>query len=406
MIYQLYQAQADLLAPLRSAAALASGLLRPVDLGTITPPALRQWRAACDILSGGALTHRRPEFGLAEVRVGDRDCAVVEEPVDATPFATLLHFRKENAPAQPPVLLVAPMSGHFSTLLRGTVKELLPENDVFITDWRNARDVPHAEGRFGMDEFIEHVMRFLRTIGPGAHIIAVCQPAVAVLAAVALLAQDGDPAAPRSMTLMAGPIDTRVNPTKVNALAAGRPIDWFERNLIGVVPWRYRGAWRHVYPGFIQLAAFMSMNLNRHVGAHFDHFRALVGDDIEAAAAHRGFYDEYNAVMDLPAEFFLETVQHVFQEHDLPLGRLTFRGEPVRPEAIRHTALLTVEGERDDICAIGQTAAALDLCRGIPPAMKRHHLQLGVGHYGVFSGRRWANEVCPRVQQMIEATAL
>ncbi len=405
MIYQFYQAQADLLAPVRRAAAIAAGMLRPADLGAITPPLLRQMLATCDILSAGGLTHRRPAFGFEEVRLGRHSTTVTEEAADATPFGTLLHFRKENAPAQPPVLVVAPMSGHFATLLRGTVKVLLPEHDVFITDWHNARDVPLADGRFGMDEFIEHVMRFLRAIGPGAHIIAVCQPAAAVLAAVALLAQEGDPAQPRSMTLMAGPIDTRVNPTKVNELAAGHPIEWFARHLIGAVPWRYRGAWRHVYPGFMQLAAFMTMNLDRHVGAHFNHFRALVGGDTEGAAAHRGFYDEYNAVMDLPAEFYLETVQRVFQDHDLPLGRLMFRGEKVRPGAIRRTALLTVEGERDDICAIGQTVAALDLCTGIHPGMKRHHLQTGVGHYGVFSGRRWATEVYPKVRDMIEATA-
>lgn len=405
MIYQLYQTQADLLAPLRRAAALTAGLLRPADLGAATAPALRPILAACDVLSAGGLTHRRPAFGFDQVQLRNTTATVTEEAADATPFGTLLHFRKDRAPAQPPVLVVAPMSGHFATLLRGTVKVLLPENDVFITDWHNARDVPLADGSFGMDEFIEHIMRFLRTIGPGAHIIAVCQPAVAVLAAVALLAQAGDPAQPRSMTLMAGPIDTRVNPTKVNELAAGHPIEWFARNLIGVVPWRYRGAWRHVYPGFMQLAAFMTMNLERHVGAHFTHFRALVGGDAAGAAAHRGFYDEYNAVMDLPAEFYLETVQRVFQDHDLPLGRLMFRGEKVRPGAIRRTALLTVEGERDDICAIGQTVAALDLCTGIHPGMKRHHLQTGVGHYGVFSGRRWATEVYPRVREMIESTA-
>ncbi len=406
MIYQFYQAQADLLSFWRGGAALAAGLLRPIELGSATPAAMRQFRAACDILSTGGLTHRRPPFGIDTVAVGNATLGVVEEEVDSTPFGSLLHFRKENSPCQPPVLLVAPMSGHFATLLRGTVKVLLPDNDVFITDWHNARDVALHEGPFGMDEFIEHIMRFLRVIGPGGHIIAVCQPAVAVLAAVALLAQAGDPAQPRSMTLMAGPIDTRVNPTKVNTLAAGRPIEWFEQNLIGAVPWRYRGAWRHVYPGFMQLAAFMTMNLERHVGAHFNHFRALVGDDMAAAEAHRGFYDEYNAVMDLPAEFYLETVQRVFQDHDLPLGKLMFRGEKVRPGAIRRTALLTVEGERDDICAIGQTVAALDLCTGIHPGMKRHHLQTGVGHYGVFSGKRWEREVYPRVRETIQSTAL
>jgi poly(3-hydroxybutyrate) depolymerase len=405
MIYQLYQAQEDMLAPLRRGAAIAAGLLRPADIGRATPPPLRHLLAACDVVSSGGLTHHRPSFDLPEVQVGNQVVTVTEEAADVTPFGTLLHFRKDPATAQPPVLLVAPMSGHFATLLRGTVKVLLPENDVYITDWHNARDVPLDEGGFGMDEFVEHVMRFLRVIGPGAHVMAVCQPAVAVLAAVALLAQAGDRAQPRSMTLMAGPIDTRINPTKVNELAAGRPIDWFAQNLIGVVPWRYRGARRRVYPGFMQLTAFITMNLERHVGAHFTHFRALVGGDLAAAAAHRSFYDEYNAVMDLPAEFYLETVQRVFQDHDLPLGNLTYRGEKVRPAAIRRTALLTVEGERDDICAIGQTVAALDLCTGIHPGMKRHHLQTGVGHYGVFSGRRWANEVYPRVREMIQSTA-
>ena len=405
MLYQLYQTQADLLAPWRNAAALMAGFLRPLEPGTAMPAALRQWRAALDVFASVGLTHQRPPFGIGHVRVGNAEVAVTEEEVDETPFGTLLHFRKDQAPRQPKVLLVAPMSGHFATLLRGTVQVLLPENDVYITDWRNARDVPITDGKFGMDEYIDHIMRFMRAVGPGGHIMAVCQPAVAVLAAVALLAQAGDAAQPRSMTLMAGPIDTRVNPTKVNLLAAGRSIAWFEENLIGVVPWRYRGAWRHVYPGFVQLAAFMSMNLDRHVGAHLSHFRALVGDDLRAAEAHRGFYDEYNAVMDLPAEFYLETVQRVFQEHHLPLGRLAVHGTKVRPGAIRRTALLTVEGERDDICAIGQTVAALDLCTGIPPAMKRHHLQTGVGHYGVFSGRRWAREVYPRVREMIQATS-
>ncbi|MBV9756594.1 MAG: polyhydroxyalkanoate depolymerase, partial [Alphaproteobacteria bacterium] len=315
-----------------------------------------------------------------------------------------LHFQKETAPEQPRVLLVAPMSGHFATLLRGTVAVMLPEHDVYITDWKNARDVPPGAGRFGFDDFVDHVIRFLQRIGPGGHVVAVCQPTVAVLAAVAVMAEDGNPATPRSMTLMAGPIDTRVNPTRVNQLAQTHGIDWFERRLISAVPWRYRGAGRRVYPGFMQLAAFMTMNLDRHVAAHVRQFRALLAGDAATVETHRRFYAEYFAVMDLPAEFYLETVQRIFQLHELPLGRLYWRGDLVRPAAIRRTALLTVEGERDDICAVGQTLAALELCSGISVARKRNHLQTGVGHYGVFSGKRWALEIYPQVREMIQVT--
>jgi poly(3-hydroxybutyrate) depolymerase len=280
---------------------------------------------------------------------------------------------------------------------------MLPEHDVYITDWKNARDIPLTDGRFGLDEFIDHLIRWLGVMGPGGHIIAVCQPAVPALAAAAVMAEAGDSAQPRSITLMAGPIDTRVNPTKVNELAGSRSIDWFDRHLIGAVPWRYPGAYRHVYPGFIQLSAFMGMNLDRHISAHFNQWRSLVGGDEASAEAHRRFYGEYGAVMDLPAEFYLETVQRVFQDHDLPRGAFTWRGETVRPSAIRRAGLLTVEGERDDICAIGQSMAALDLCSGIPLSLKQHHLQTGAGHFGVFSGRRWAREVYPRVREMIQA---
>ena len=354
------------------------------------------------MFADAGLTHARPSFGIDVVTVHGHVVAVTEEAADDTPFGTLLHFRKDHAVPQPRVLLVAPMSGHFATLLRGTVQVMLPEHDLYITDWKNARDVPLAEGRFGLDEFVDHIIRFLRVMGPGSHVVAVCQPAVPALAAAAVMAEAEDPAAPRSMTLMAGPIDTRVNPTKVNELAKSRPIEWFERHLISAVPWRFPGAFRHVYPGFMQLSAFMSMNLDRHIGAHFGQFRSLVGGDHVSAEAHRRFYDEYGAVMDLPAEFYLETVRRVFQEHDLPRGVLTWHGQTVRPEAIRRMGLLTVEGERDDICAIGQTMAALDLCRRIPVNLKQEHLQTGVGHYGVFSGRRWAAEVYPRVREMIQ----
>ncbi|HET6185111.1 MAG TPA: polyhydroxyalkanoate depolymerase [Acetobacteraceae bacterium] len=401
MIYNLYQTQADMLAAWRPFASGAAGLLRQLDFGGLTPASVHTARAAFEMLAAAGLSHRRPSFGLDIVRVGPRFAEVSEEVADETPFGALLHFRKQPAVPQPRVLVVAPMSGHFATLLRGTVKVLLPDHDTYITDWKNARDIPLSDGRFGLDEMIAHIIRFIERIGPGTHVIAVCQPTVPVLAAVAVMAEGANPAQPRSMTLMAGPIDTRINPTKVNELARSRPIAWFERHLIAKVPWRHRGAGRLVYPGFMQLAAFMSMNIDRHLSAHFGQFRSLMSGDSATAATHRRFYDEYNAVMDLPAEFYLETVRRVFQEAELAGGRFTYYGRTVRPEAIRRTALLTVEGERDDICAIGQTLAALDLCAGIRPAMKRHHLQTGVGHYGVFSGRRWAQEVAPLVREMI-----
>ncbi len=401
MMYQLYQAQADLLYPMRQFARIGANLSGWFDFGPCMP-LMRQLSAGLTIFAEAGLTHQRPPFGIPTVTLGNQSIAVTEEAADDTPFGTLLHFRKESTVAQPRVLLVAPMSGHFATLLRGTVGVMLPEHDVYITDWKNARDIPLSDGRFGLDEFIDHIIRWLGVMGHGSHIVAVCQPAVPALAAAAVMAEAGDPAQPRSITLMAGPIDTRVNPTKVNELAASRPIDWFERHLISAVPCRYPGAFRHVYPGFVQLSAFLSMNLDRHINAHLTQLRSLVGGDEASALAHRKFYDEYGAVMDLPAEFYLETVQRVFQEHDLPRGALTWHGQTVQPAAIRRMGLLTVEGERDDICAIGQTMAALDLCSRIPVNLKQNHVQTGVGHYGVFSGRRWAREVYPKVREMIQ----
>lgn len=402
MMYQLYQTQADLLHPLRMAARVGAGMTRLMDCGAYTPPLLRQLGAGWSLFAESGLTHKRPSFGIDTVAIGNQAVAVTEEAADDTPFGTLLHFRKDSTIVQPRVLLVAPMSGHFATLLRGTVEVMLPEHDIYITDWKNARDIPLGAGRFGFDEFIDHVIRWLGVIGPGGHVVAVCQPTVPVLAAVAVMAETEDAARPRSMTLMAGPMDTRVNPTRVNQLAQSRPIEWFERHLIGVVPWRYRGALRHVYPGFMQLSAFISMNLERHVSAHIAQWRNLVGGDSASVELHRRFYGEYGAVMDLPAEFYLETVQRVFQDHDLAEGRLTWHGQVVHPAAIRRTGLLTVEGDRDDICAIGQTMAALDMCSGIRVNLKQHHLQTGVGHYGVFSGKRWAREIYPRVREMIQ----
>jgi polyhydroxyalkanoate depolymerase len=281
---------------------------------------------------------------------------------------------------------------------------MLPEHDVYITDWHNMRDVERKHGPFAFDDYIDHLIRFLEAIGEGAHVVAVCQPCVATLVAAAVMAQTNNPAQPRSMTLMAGPIDTRVNPTKVNELANAHSIDWFERNLIARVPFRYDGAFRRVYPGFVQLAAFMSMNIERHVRAHRELYDNLRNGELEKAKVTKDFYDEYFAVLDLSAEFYLETVRTVFQEHSLPKGELKWRGETVEPKAIRRTALLTVEGERDDICAVGQTSAAHDLCSGLRPYRKRHHMQAGVGHYGVFSGKKWESQIFPLVKNVILAS--
>ena len=391
-----------MMAPLRTfAGSAAAGANGEPLAGLSGHPMLRNATAAYELIARAGLTHHRPAFGIDSVTVGNREVAVQEFEARVTPFATLLHFKKDIEQAQPRVLLVAPLSGHFATLLRATVRTMLPEHDVYITDWHNARDIASAEGSFGFDDYVDHLIAFLETIGPGAHMIAVCQPCVTAMVAAAVMAQTGNDAAPRSMTLMAGPIDTRVNPTKVDELAQSKSIAWFEQNLIATVPLRYRGAGRRVYPGFVQLSAFMNMNIERHVKAHRDLYDNLVKGDLEKAQATKDFYDEYFAVLDLAAEFYLETVRIVFQEHSLPLGTLEWRGNKVEPRAIRRTMLLTIEGERDDICAVGQTLAAHDLCSGLRPYLKRHHMQPGVGHFGVFSGKRWEGQIYPLVRNVI-----
>lgn len=401
MLYALYQSAADMMLPMR-AWATATGQTLAVG-GETTRESWRAAGALCEMVSRATLSHRRPSFGIDEISVGNRVVPVHEEEVLATPFGTLLRFAKPGVPPQPRVLLVAPLSGHFATLLRDTVRVLLPEHDVHITDWANARDVGLWNGRFGFDEYVEHLIKFLEAMGPGAHVIAVCQPCVQTLAAAAIMAEDDNPAQPRSMTLMAGPIDTRVSPTKVNELAMGKPISWFEQNLIARVPLRYPGAMRRVYPGFVQLTAFMSMNAERHIKAQVDLYKHLAKGEVEQAATIKAFYDEYFAVLDMAAEFYLETVQWVFQEHRLAKGELDWKGRRVNPKAIRRTALFTIEGERDDICAIGQTVAAHDLCSSLRPYRKKHYMQAGVGHYGVFSGRRWTSQIYPLVRNTILA---
>ncbi|TDR85476.1 polyhydroxyalkanoate depolymerase [Enterovirga rhinocerotis] len=404
MMYLAYQSQDDVIDPFRRMAGTMRGILGELAPAVSSSSVARSMTAGLEMVERFRLSHARPSFELPSVRVGNREVAVTEERVHVAPFGTLLRFRKDIDVEQPRILVVAPMSGHFATLLRGTVETLLPENDVYITDWHNARDVPLAAGRFGFEDYVDYLIEFLGVMGPGAHLLAVCQPCVQALAAAAVMAQDDHPAAPKSMTLMAGPVDTRLNPTKVNELATGKPIAWFRDNLIASVPSRYPGAGRRVYPGFVQLTAFMSMNMSRHVRAHLDLFDHLASGRTEQAETAKAFYDEYFAVLDLPAEFYLETVQWIFQEYRLARGELTHRGRKVEPRAIRKTALLTVEGERDDICAIGQTLAAQDLCSGLKPYRKRHHMQVGVGHYGVFSGRRWQGQVHPIVRNMILAS--
>ena len=401
MLYQLYQTMTDLTEPFRMFA--AAGLQARPILGELgRKPIANSLFAAMDMIAHTRMTADRPPYRIGRVLSGNVDVAVREEVVAATPFCDLLHFAKdEGALVQPRILLVAPISGHFATLLRGTVETLLRDHDVYITDWKNARDVPVSAGRFGFDDYVDHLVHFLEEIGPPVHMVAVCQPCVPALAAVALMSGGGNPATPLSLTLMGGPVDVRVSPTAVNHLANEHDFEWFERHLIATVPWRYEGRGRRVYPGFLQLTAFMAMNSARHQDQHRALYQHLADGDEEEASAIRDFYDEYFAVLDLTAEFYLETIDRVFQRALLAKGELDHRGERIDCGLIKRTALLTVEGERDDICAVGQTSAAHDLCTGLRPHMKQHYLQAGVGHYGVFSGRKWDGQVYPQVRSFI-----
>jgi poly(3-hydroxybutyrate) depolymerase len=403
MLYDTYQVHSDVLAPIRLMAEFFRGVLdQPWPL-LREAPLVRSAAAAMELLSNAGMSHDRPDFGIRKVIADGEEIPIAEEVVASHPFCRLLHFRKETARTEPTVLVVAPLSGHFPTLLRGTVATLLPEHNVYITDWVNARNVPLLYGRFDLDDFVDVVCRFVRLLGPKIHVMAVCQPSVPVLAAISLLAAASDSCQPSSMVLMGGPIDTRANPTDVNRFAIAHSLEWFERTVITTVPSRYPGAFRRVYPGFLQLAGFLSMNFDRHVSAHWSMFHNLVKGDGDSAAATRAFYKEYSSVMDLPADFYLQTIIRVFHDHDLPQGRFRVRGELVEPRAIERTALMTVEGEKDDICAVGQTMAAHELCSGIPTEKKVHHLQPKVGHYGVFHGRRWQTETYPKVKAFIRA---
>ena len=401
MLYATYQGLDDFFAPLRTAARIGLSFA-PSAAGPLQ--ALTRANAATlEMLARFRLTHERPAWGIGSVRIDDRDVAVTEEVALDLPFGQLLHFRRDLAVPQPRVLLVAPLSGHFATLLAGTVRTLLRDHEVYVTDWKNARDVPGEAGAFGVDDYIAYLIRFLEHIGPGGHLVAVCQPCVQALAAVAVMSEDRNPATPLSMTLMAGPVDVRESPTTVNDLANDKPLDWFRQNVIATVPARFPGGGRRVYPGFVQLNAFMTMNMERHQAQHRKLYGHLAAGESAEAERIKEFYDEYFAVLDLTEEFYLETIDRVFQRADLATGDFTYRGRKVNPGAIRHTALLTVEGGRDDICGLGQTSMAHDLCSSLRPHLKRHHLQANVGHYGVFNGKRWENEIYPVVRNTILA---
>ncbi|MER2535430.1 MAG: polyhydroxyalkanoate depolymerase [Rhizobiaceae bacterium] len=405
MFYQLYELNHAAMQPFRSYA----DALRLLYTSPLNPASQTQWgrsvAAAAELFERTTRRYGKPSFGLDRTRIGFQDVSVSEQVVWSRPFCDLIHFQRGASGRRndPKLLIVAPMSGHYATLLRGTVEAMLPHCEVYVTDWADARMVPVGEGRFDLDDYIDYVVAMLHHLGEGTHVMAVCQPSVPVLAAVALMEAKGDPLIPATMTLMGGPIDTRRNPTAVNTLAEERGIDWFRDNVIMPVPWPAPGFMRSVYPGFLQLSGFMSMNLDRHIMAHKDFFLHLVKNDGDGAEKHREFYDEYLAVMDLTAEFYLQTVETVFVRHALPKGEMTHRGTPVVPSAIRNTALLTIEGEKDDISGLGQTEAAHDLCTGIPADRKMHYVQPVVGHYGVFNGSRFRAEIVPRIVDFIHS---
>jgi poly(3-hydroxybutyrate) depolymerase len=410
MLYQLYDLQRAALEPWRMLAQAANELYGSPDSPLSYLPGSRNVAAAFDLMTRLTQRYERPEFGIARVDSGGVSYKVREVFEVERPFCRLLHFVKEGAPAQPKVVVFAPLSGHHSTLLRDTVRTLLQDFDVWITDWIDARDIPIAVGPFHFDDYVDYVREFLHFVGEGAaagqkpspvHAISVCQPTVPVLAAVSLMAADGE-RVPRTLTMMGGPIDTRRSPTAVNTFAKHRPLSWFEAKVIQRVPMRYPGFMRRVYPGFMQFAGFIAMNPDRHVESHVQYYQHLIEGDGESAEAHRRFYDEYNAVMDLPAEYYMETVERVFHKHLLPLGRLVVHGQRVRPELIKDAALFTIEGELDDISGNGQTEAAQGLCKGIPARQKQHYLAPGVGHYGIFSGRKYREMIYPRIRDFIK----
>jgi poly(3-hydroxybutyrate) depolymerase len=404
MFYQWYELNHASLQPFRAYA----DSVRLLYTNPLNPVSHTAWgrsvAAMAELFERTTRRYGKPRFELFSTTVDWKTVPVTEKVIWSRPFCNLINFERAtpaNRRRDPKLLIVAPMSGHYATLLRGTVEAMLPHADVYITDWTDARMVPVSEGKFDLDDYIDYVIDMLHVLGPDIHAMAVCQPSVPVLAAAAIMEARADRFAPSTMTLMGGPIDTRRNPTAVNTLAEEKGIDWFRDNVIMQVPWPNPGFMRDVYPGFLQLSGFMGMNLDRHIIAHKDFFMHLVKNDGDSAEKHRDFYDEYLAVMDLTAEFYLQTVDTVFVRHALPKGEMKHRGEPVDPAAIRNVALLTVEGENDDISGVGQTQAAHNLCVNIPADMRAHYLQPAVGHYGVFNGSRFRSEIVPRIVDFI-----
>lgn len=416
MLYTAYEMSYAFMAPARIAAGLGAQFWRSPFNPAATTLIGRTSAAALDVFENVTRRYPKPEWGLEETIVNGAPAPVTVEVVEKKPFCNLLHFKRDpdalreargqGAKPDPKVLIVAPLSGHYATLLRGTVEAMLPGHEVYITDWIDARHVPLVQGRFDLNDYIDYLIGFMQTIGPGVHGMGVCQPGPALLSAAAVMAEDDDPSRPASITIMGSPIDTRRSPTTPNLLAQEREFAWFEQNMIYSVPAPYAGVMRRVYPGFVQLYSFLAMNSDRHMDAHYDYFQNLVKGDGDSTEKHRTFYDEYLSVLDMSEEFYLQTIRDVFQQHTLAKGEFMHRGRLVRPEAIRDIALMTVEGENDDISGIGQTQAAHDLCVNIPDALQRDYIQPEVGHYGVFNGSRWRKEIQPRVAEFMRMAAV
>jgi poly(3-hydroxybutyrate) depolymerase len=407
MLYDAYEVQRSLLAGASKLAGLGAGWLsnpaNPWGYSSMGPMVA----ASLEVFAHASAPRGKPEFGIDSVHMKGKNVPVHEEILLRKPFGQLKHFYREGHGEGPHVLIVAPMSGHYATLLRGTVERLLPKFDVYITDWRDAKLVPLSDGSFNLDDYVDYLVEFLELIGKKTgerpHLLAVCQPAVPAFAATALMGEDKNTYRPKTLTMMGGPIDTRKAPTAINTLATQRPFSWFENNVIATVPMIYPGAGRKVYPGFLQLAGFMTMNLGSHLISHWEMFKHLVVGDEEGAGATQRFYDEYRSVCDMTAEFYLQTVDVVFQQHLLPKGELEHRGRLVKPDAIRDTALLAIEGERDDISGVGQTKAALDIATKLPAAQKKYFLAKDVGHYGIFNGRKWREKIAPVFEKFAAA---
>jgi poly(3-hydroxybutyrate) depolymerase len=407
MLYHLYELNQAALSPARAAAEVGRLLFRnPLNPASHTPFG-RSAAAALELFERTTRRYRKPVWGIETTTVDGREVSIRERTVMVKPFCNLVHFerdvpawrrRKDNK-----VLIVAPLAGHYPTLLRSTVRDMLPDHEVYITEWEDARNVPRIAGSFDLDDYIDYLMDFFRHFRGDVHVMAVCQPTVPVFAAVSLMEAANDPHVPHSMVLMAGPIDARENPTSVNEFAVSKSVSWFQRNVITQVPWPQPGVLRNVYPGFLQLTGFMGMNFGRHLSAHRDHFHNLIKGDGDSAEKHREFYDEFLAVMDLTEEFYLQTIESVFIEHRLPKGEMIHRNRRVDPSKIRRVALMTVEGEKDDITGLGQTFAAHNLCANLPETMRAHHEQAGAGHYGVFNGRRFRTEIAPQIKDFMAA---